>query len=433
MEIVFFFQSTTRTSWRSKLAGVYRFAQSHGWFIHVIDHQASPDEIRSCFRNWNPIGCLVDCALGVNPSLNRFFSRVPTVFLDHGNPNKAKNHPHLIHDSSAEVALIGRELFNLNCRSYAYLGTGKNYFWDRERLERFRLDVHAQGATFCELSRAKLKATLAKLPKPCGILAANDLCALEVHHAAIAGGLAIPGEIALAGIDNDEMLCESVSPGLTSAEPDFEGAGYRLAEMLAEEIARRGSSKSRSGVHPVEHYGPLKLVRRGSTASATQLSARVRRALEFIRRHAYDRSLSLDGIAAEMRCSRRLATLSFRNETGHTILDEIHDLRIAHACELLSNTSLPIETITANCGYVSSSFFKKQFVQRTGQTMRNYRNARWREKVSNPQERPLAVKIQQEQPFDGHATKREDERRPMRVAKSATKTANRTFQFLTNR
>jgi len=373
VEIVFFFQSTNQSSWRSKLAGVYRFAREHDWFIHVIERSASTSEIRQAFRDWQPIGCLVDRALGIGNAPDDLLKTVPTVFLDDTTDEEHRRHPCLLHDSAAEATLAGCELLKLKCRSYAYLGTGKRFSWDNQRLERFRRDVHAAGMKTHELPRKNLQAALKQLPMPCGILAANDLCAIEVYHAAIAAGLKIPDDIAVVGIDNDEMLCESVSPGLTSAEPDFEGAGYRLAKMLASEIelARRG--RKRRGKPPLEHYGPVRIVRRGSTAARSPASPRVRRALEFIRLHACEPALSIDDVAAEMGCSRRLATLRFRAETGRSILDTILDRRVDRACELLTKTVLPIETITVHCGYASSSFFKRQFRARAGMTMREWR------------------------------------------------------------
>ena len=99
----------------------------------------------------------------------------------------------------------------------------------------------------------------------------------------------------------------------------------------------------------------------------------MRRALEFIRRNACERSLKLDDVVAEMKCSRRLGTMLFRKETGHSILDEIHDRRFERACDLLKHTSLPIAAVVAQCGYMSDSFVKKMFLARTGLTMRGYR------------------------------------------------------------
>jgi len=376
MDIVFFFQSTSRSSWRAKLAGAYSYAREHDWFIHVIESSASAKDIRRAFQNWHPVGCLVDRAMGTGHAPDGLFDELPTVFLDRAGATGTSKHPCLIHDSAAEASLAGRELLRLGCRSYAYFGTAKPFFWDRERYGRFCRDVESEGLTVRELKRRGLAASLRKMPKPCGILAANDLCALEVHHAARSAGLSIPDDIAIAGIDNDEMLCESVSPGLTSAEPDFEGAGYRLAEMLSDEIERT-KSKRKPHAH-AKHYGLLRLVRRGSTAPTAARSPRVRRALEFIRLHAHERTLRIDAIAAEMGCSRRLATQEFRRQTGKSILDEILARRIARACEMLTTTVLPIKTITIHCGYGSDSFFKRRFREQTGMTMREWRKQKGR-------------------------------------------------------
>lgn len=380
MDIILFFQSTLRKSWRQKLAGVHMFAQERGWFVQVINRFGRPDEIRNALKEWHPIGCLVDCGMTHSAPAKNFFRGVPTVFLDLNPERGSSEHPCLLHDSAAEATLAGAELLKLKCSSYAYVGTGKNLHWDRDRLAQFRKDVRLAGASVEVLPQTGLKEAIAALPKPCGILGANDDCAIKAYHAATAAGLSIPDEVAIAGIDNDEIYCESVSPGLTSAEPAFEQAGYRLAQMLAEEIGKReegrGKWEVRGGeVGRVEYYGPLRLVRRGSTAAASETSPRVRRALEYIRQNACSPSISLDKIVEAMQCSRRMGTLQFKKETGRTMLAEIHELRFEKACDLLTKTHLPISTVVAHCGYRSDAFVKKMFLARTGLTMRKYRNA----------------------------------------------------------
>ena len=377
MEIILFFQSTTQKSWRQKLSGVHAFAQERGWFVQVIDRYATAAEVRRALGEWHPAGCLVDRAMSNGAPPDILFRDVPTVYLDQTPRRPSRMHPCLLHDSAAEAALAGGELLRLKCASYAYIGMGTGIHWDEDRLAQFRKDASRAGHSVAVLPSVRLKDAIAKLPKPCGILGANDKCAAMAFNAAVSAGLSIPDEVAIAGVDNDELLCESVSPGLTSAEPDFEGAGYRLARMLADEIDRaqpRGRRAAKANrAPPVENYGPLRLVRRGSTAAPSSTSPRVRRALEFIRRNACERSLKLDDVVAEMKCSRRLGTMLFRKETGHSILDEIHDRRFERACDLLKRTSLPIAAVVAQCGYMSDSFVKKMFLARTGLTMRGYR------------------------------------------------------------
>ena len=383
MDIILFFQSTLRKSWRQKLSGVHMFAQERGWFVQVISRFNKPEEIRNALREWHPLGCLVDCAMSHSAPPDKIFRDIPTVYLDQDPACSSMEHPCLLHDSAAEARLAGAELLKLKCRSYAYIGTGKNLHWDKDRLAQFQKDVRAAGASVAVLPQTGLQEAIVKLPKPCGILGTNDDCAIKAYHAATAAGFAIPDDVAIAGIDNDEMYCEAVSPGLTSAEPDFERAGYRLAQMLAEEIAKGGKGKRGRG--KVESYGPLRLVRRGSTAAASGTSPRIRRALEYIRRNACSPSIHLDRIIAEMGCSRRMGTLQFKKETGRTILAEIHEHRFEKACDLLSRTKLPISTVVAHCGYRSDAFIKKLFLARTGLTMREYRNHR---AVRSPRDQP---------------------------------------------
>ena len=373
MKMILFFQSTTRKSWRQKLDGILRYAKGHDWFVQLVERFATASDVRCALENWSPAGCLVDRAMSNGRAPDSVFRGFPTVYLDQNPKMPSSEHPCLLHDSAATAALAVQELLALGCRSYAYLGTEKGFNWDAPRLESFKADAKRAGHSVAVLHRKSLVAALRSLPKPCGILGANDYCAMEAYHATTKAGLSIPDDIAIAGIDNDEALCESVSPGLTSVEPDFEGAGWRLGEMLTEEIARIDTSRPASPFPRTEHYGPLRIVRRGSTSADRGQSLPVRQALEYVRRHGCERGISVDAVAAAMGCSRSLATSRFRKETGRTILDEIHDVRFRNMCDLLARSSLPVAMVVDKCGYGSDGFAKKLFLSRTGMTMREYR------------------------------------------------------------
>jgi DNA-binding LacI/PurR family transcriptional regulator len=366
MKTVLFFQSTTRKSWLQKLSGVHRFAQERDWFVQVVERFATASDIRRALKTWAPIGCLVDRAMSTASAPDNVFRGIPTIYLDQNPERPSKEHPCLLHDSAASAALAVKDLLRCKCKSYAYIGTGKNMHWNKARLKRFKSDTAAAGQTLVTLALASLEEKLRDLPKPCGILGANDYCAMEAYNAATKMGLSVPDEVRIVGIDNDEAYCEAVKPGITSVEPDFEGAGWRMAQMLAEEIDNGTSVRT-------EYYGQLRIVRRGSTDTTPGVSARVRRAREFIRRHACEPGLSIDAIAAEMNCSRALATSRFRKETGRSILDEIHEIRLQKMRELLSSSTLPIAMVVERSGYESDGYAKRFFLKRTGMTMREYR------------------------------------------------------------
>ena len=373
MEMILFFQSTERISWRKKLSGVHRYAREHNWFVQVVERFATTADILNAIAHWKPAGCLIDRALNNSAPPDRYFRDIPCVYLDQNPTLPSQIHPVLIHDSAAEASLSGGALLNMDLRSYAYMGTRRGLFWDTERFERFRDDASKRGHSVIRLSRQNIKKSLLSLPKPCGILAANDKLAIEAFNAAVTGGFSIPADVAIAGIDNDEMYCESVSPGITSAEPDFEGAGYTLAEMLADEINRAKSGLSPQNPPRVEHYGPLRLVSRGSTLQGRGMNPRVIRAVEFIRCYACNRTIDINTVAKQMKCSRRLATLLFKKETGHTILDAIRNRRLEKIQDLLTKTNLPISAVIDRSGYASESFAKRLFRKTTGMTMKQYR------------------------------------------------------------
>ncbi|MBO7167063.1 MAG: substrate-binding domain-containing protein [Kiritimatiellae bacterium] len=374
MKTILFFQSTISKSWREKLKGVIMFAQEQNWFVQVVSKSATEKEIRQAIKEWSPTGCLIDRGMNYGIAKDKFFKRIPTVYLDQEPSHPSHSRPCLLHDSGATASLAISSLFSRGCKSYAYIGTGTNLYWDRARFIQFKKETQARGATLSLLPHDGLKKAIIDLPKPCGILGANDEFAMKAFHAARSAGLSIPDDVAIVGIDNDEIYCESVTPGLTSVEPDFKGAGYRLAQMLADEIEwakNNGGIPRRRPV--VEKYGPIRIVQRGSTAIPQGVGPRVQRALEYIRRHACDEGVGLDGVIAEMNCSRRLATILFRKEIGHTILEEIHEQRFQKACHLLSHTKLPIAAVVAQCGYKSDSFLRKMFLRRTNLTLRGYR------------------------------------------------------------
>ena len=96
------------------------------------------------------------------------------------------------------------------------------------------------------------------------------------------------------------------------------------------------------------------------------------KAIEYIRRNAC-LGISPPDVVREMACSRRLADLRFAEAMGHTILDEIHAVRLARVQELLLKPNVCVSAIPDLCGYGSLSDLCRDFKKRTGQTLRAWR------------------------------------------------------------
>ncbi|HEX9806401.1 MAG TPA: substrate-binding domain-containing protein [Alteraurantiacibacter sp.] len=97
--------------------------------------------------------------------------------------------------------------------------------------------------------------------KPTAIFASNDEMAAGIIDAANAAGIAIPGDISLAGFD-DNAVARTVRPRLTSVRQPLEEMGEVACQLLADRIR----SSSRGNEHK---QVPFEIVERDSVAEYT--------------------------------------------------------------------------------------------------------------------------------------------------------------------
>ena len=78
-------------------------------------------------------------------------------------------------------------------------------------------------------------------------------------------------------------------------------------------------------------------------------------------------------VAAVMGLQCRMAEIVFRRETGHSIHDEILDVRLERVENLLRNPRQEITAIAHLCGWKSSAALRSAFQSRYGKSMRDWR------------------------------------------------------------
>ena len=115
-------------------------------------------------------------------------------------------------------------------------------------------------------------------------------------------------------------------------------------------------------------------MRRSSTGGAGRREKFVMEAVEMIRREACD-GLTPMALAKRFRCSRTLFNLRFREATGHSVLNEIHHVRLEKTFALLSGTETPIGAIADFCGFGSGVELRRVFRAHTGMSLRQWRKA----------------------------------------------------------
>lgn len=102
-------------------------------------------------------------------------------------------------------------------------------------------------------------------------------------------------------------------------------------------------------------------------SAKTSCSVPVGNAIEYMKQHFSDSSLTVEQIASAAFLSSSRLSVLFRQEMNQTVNDYLTELRISHAVYLLQNSNYKIYEIAEKAGYKSSQYFSQVFFQKTGQ------------------------------------------------------------------
>jgi LacI family transcriptional regulator len=204
------------------------------------------------------------------------------------------------------------------------------------------------------------------LPRPIGIFAPNDIWGVQLAEVCLLGDIHVPEEVAILGVDNDDLLCELARPSLTSIALPGERIGYEAATLLSR-LIRRSSARLKPLLLP-----PVSVVARRSTDVLAVADANVSAALRFIRAHS-DRPIRIADILKAVPVSRRLLERRFRKLFGRSLLGEIRRTHLERAGRLLAETDLPMHIVAEQAGFTNGSQFATVFREMTGRTPSAYR------------------------------------------------------------
>lgn len=360
------------------IAGVAAYARQRGWRVHAVDPGDTAGILRA-IEFLHPVGCLVGghidktCGLLTLPA--KYAKALPVVYLDR-NPMSARQPIFCAaHDSAETGRMAAKELMDLDITSFAYVSWTSPTHWDAMRLEGFQSELARSGRTPAVFSHRRdtasdrlerLGAWLGSLPHPIGIFAANDAMAADVLLVAERIGLRVPNDLVVLGVDNNEAICLSTIPTLTSIAPDFERGGYLAARLLDERLANPEMAPT------TRWFRPLAVYRRDSTARTVASDPSIDKALRLIRNKACEGLRAKDVIAA-LPGSRRYIERDFLLATGKTILQCILDTRFEKVTELLQNPSCDIGSIADKAGFTSATQLRRLFRERYGMSMSVWR------------------------------------------------------------
>ena len=369
---------------QQKFAGVFAYLGAvHRWNLHVLRAQ---EEIKAFFADKDAISHIdgvIYSGLYDKATFRTLAAlKCPVVVMENDAKELASRKSNLmvLRNDADKIAKSAVDAFVElgRFRTFAFVGTREREEWSERREQAFRRAVAAAGlgetasygpsGVSAPKDRPLLANFLKSLDYPAAVLAANDARATEVIAAAKSARISVPGKVSVLGIDNDPYVCDSVSPGISSIEPDFHEEGRSAAELLDKMMRSRMPKGTRH-----VFSGVKRVVLRESTPHLPPAEGIVTRARDFIDKHATE-GISPGDVAAYLGISRTLLDLRFRETQKTTVGRLITDIKLAEVERKLRLTSLSITSIQELCGFRNANALKNLFKARYGVSMRDWRS-----------------------------------------------------------
>ena len=369
---------------RKVVAGIARFMRTReNWRLYVEDETLAkiPD-----LRLWRGQGIIADLD---DPHVLEAVDgiKIPLVNIGGGvlDPDWENDAPYVTSDNPAVAEMAADYLLNQGFTNFGYCGIRRTLFnpWVRIRGTVFSEAVRRHGfacsefygrhtnARHWESVQRELCQWLAALPRPVAIFACNDGRARHVIEACRRLKLRIPKDVAILGVDNDELMCDVANPALSSIALGTDQIGFEAARLLDDLMFGRRISKRRRE----RKIEPVAIVPRESSNLVAIADPDVARAVELIRARIGSGIQVLE-VAQAVDLSRSTLDNRFKRILGRTVHDEIERVRLKRTEELLTSTDDTLEQIAQKTGFRSVQYLATVFRQSTGQTPGEYRRNR---------------------------------------------------------
>lgn len=357
---------TSNTYARGLLRGVVSYIhEHHPWSLFLVEHSRG-ETLPAWLARWKGDGAIARIEnLAIAKTVRGL--GVPTV--DMSEARLLPSLPWVGTDDAAIAHMAAQHLMERGLRHFAFVGDN-NFAWSQGREQAFvRLireggfdcAVHntlSTGARQADATTRNLDAWLARLPRPVGIMAAYDPVGKQVLDACRSRDIRVPDEIAVIGVDNDELFCALVDPPMSSIILDTHGTGYAAAALLdrmmsGEQIRGQGHL-----------FAPIDVATRRSTDILAIGDRDLADAVRFVREHACE-GLSVQDLLKAVPLSRRVLESRFLKVVGRTPHAEILRVQLNRVKVLLRESRLTLEEIAERTGfehveYLSAVFRKKE-------------------------------------------------------------------------
>lgn len=347
---------------RERLLGVYEYAVQRNWSLLLI--RQDDDDVAEQIDGMKVDGAIL---FDRSPRFHRALKDRGVFCVETSARNLNLDNAAIFVDDDAVGRVAAKYLASLHLVNFAYCGPSGSKvpsvrrgssFCEAIRELGFPVETFAEFSSTGEMQPRPLLQWLRRLPKPIGILGFDDRITERLLVACHWEELRVPGDVALLGVGNDDLICELVEPKISSVCIPIREIGRLAAEAIDLHSQGREYVSQRS-------LPPTEIIARASTECLRTDDAAVLAAIELIRARAH-RPFGTDQIIELIGIPRRTLERRFLAGTGLTIHDFIVEFRLGLAKRLLRRTCGTVSEVALQCGYTALSAFTRMFITHAG-------------------------------------------------------------------
>ncbi len=364
---------------RTLLAGVYEHMRSGGhWATFLPEHGRGTPPLRELAR-WTGDGIIARIE---TVETARVIERLGVPAVDISAGRLLPSLPYVETDDALVASLAAEHFLDNGFQHFAYCGE-RRFRWSENRREHFTRvlaeagkNVHvfeesSRPATDVEGTLSRIGDWILNLPKPVAVFACYDARGRQVIDECHRLGLRMPDEVAVLGVDDDELLCSLMTPPLSSIIPDARGAGRLAGELLDRLI--EGET-----VHMENLLPPLGVAVRRSTDTLAVDDPLLVASVAYIRANVH-RGIKPEDVVAAVGATRKMLDQAFVRRLDRSLHEAILQVQFKSVEQLLRESDLKLTAIATRCGFRHPEYMTAAFTKRYGTSPSEWRKGHRRD------------------------------------------------------
>jgi len=280
---------------------------------------------------------------------------------------ETRDQPRVLPDNVAIGRMAADHLVEAGYKRFFFTGI-PNHWYSRERFAGYfaQLTTHGFDCHDAPHDPHVFDEWLPAQPRPFAIFCANDIRAYRVVHSARMIALRVPQDVAILGVDNDELMDEFMPPRISSIDANSVRIGYEAMRLLD------GLIRGEPAPQHILRVPPIGVIARQSTDFLQIEDEAVQQAVRYIRDHC-GRKIGIADVVDHVCVSRRWLERRFIEVLKRAPAQVLREARVDRARSLLLSSDLSISEIAQKSGFSSPKQLGETFSNVAGESPREFR------------------------------------------------------------